>query len=176
MQVIGAWAVPVVIGLILVMGLCKGVRLFDAFLEGAKGGLSSLVGIIPSLVGLIVAVEMFKASGAMDVLSAALSPVTDFLGIPRAAVPMALLRPVSGSGSLVLLDRILGSAGPDSLAGRTAAVLCGSSETTFYTVAVYYGSCGVSRIRYTLPAALLADGAAALLSGAVVRLLFPGSL
>ena len=176
MQVIGAWAVPVIIGLILVMGLCKGVRLFDAFLEGAKGGLSSLVGIIPSLVGLIVAVEMFKASGAMDVLSAALSPVTDFLGIPRQVLPMALLRPVSGSGSLVLLDRILSGTGPDSLAGRTAAVLCGSSETTFYTVAVYYGACGVSRIRYTLLTALLADGAAALLSGVVVRLLFPGCL
>lgn len=176
MQIIGAWAVPVVIALIIVAGLCRGVRLFDTFLEGAKGGLSSLVGIIPSLMGLILAVEMFKASGAMDILSASVAPVTDFLGLPRQVVPMALLRPVSGSGSLVLLDRILQQAGPDSLAGRTAAVMCGSSETTFYTVAVYYGSCGVSRTRYTLLAALLADGVAALVSAAVVRLLFPGCM
>ncbi len=174
MQIIGIWAVPVVIGLIITVGLCRGVRIFDCFLEGARDGLKSLIGIIPSLAGLIVAVEMFKASGAMDVLSAALAPATDLLGFPREAVPMAILRPVSGGGSLALLDRILQNAGADSLAGRTAAVMCGSSETTFYTVAVYYGSCGVSRIRYTLLAALLADGVAALASAAAVRLLFPG--
>lgn len=172
MQVIGIWAVPVIIGLIVAIGLCRGVHIFDCFLDGAKEGLRSLLGIIPSLAGLIVAVEMFKASGAMDVLSAAVSPVTDFLGFPREAVPMAILRPVSGGGSLALLDRILQTAGADSLAGRTAAVMCGSSETTFYTVAVYYGSCGVSRIRYTLLAALLADGVAALASAAVVRFFF----
>ena len=176
MQIIGAWAVPVVIGLILAVGLIRGVQVFDCFLEGAKSGLSSLVGIIPSLMGLIVAVEMFKASGAMDVLSAAVAPAANFLGLPPQVVPMAILRPVSGGGSLALLDRILNQAGPDSLAGRTASVMCGSSETTFYTVAVYYGACGVKRPRYTLLAALLADGVAALVSAAVVRMFFPGCL
>jgi len=172
LNIVGAWVVPVIIGLILIFGLAQGVKPFDCFLQGASDGLTALIKIIPSLIGLITAVEMFKASGALDLLNYALSPVANFLQIPSEVMPLALLRPISGGGTIALLDRILNAVGPDSTAGRTASVMCGSSETTFYTMAVYYGSCGITRTRYTLIAALAGDFAAMVISAAVVRLLF----
>ena len=165
MNQFAVYALPAVIGIILVLGILKVKGMFGVFTDGAAGGLKTVVSILPTLVGLITAVEMLKASGGMDVITFALRPIADVLHIPKEVLPLAILRPVSGGGAIALLDRILASSGPDSLAGRTASVLCGSSETTFYTVTVYYGAVRVKRLRHTLVAALSADLTATLVSG-----------
>lgn len=172
MDKIGIYILPGVILLILVFGLVRRVPLFETFLSGAKEGISSTFSIAPALVGLITAVSMLKASGALDLFTAALRPVASFLGLPAEVMPMTLLRPVSGSGSLAFLDSILRSFGPDSFAGRVAAVMMGSTETTFYTVAVYYGAVGVQKTRHTIPAALTGDAVSFLVAALTVRLFF----
>ena len=129
-----------------------------------------MLGIIAPLVGLMVAINMFRASGALELISSALSPVLSFIGLPTDVLPLALLRPVSGSASLALVTDIFQTVGPDSLSGRIASVMMGSTETTFYTVAVYFGSVGIKNTRHTLPSALTADLTAILLSSAAVRI------
>ncbi len=172
MTLIGAFAMPVLVFLIIFSALAKGVPVFDSFLSGAGEGISTLVSILPSLVGLITAVEMFKASGALDVLTAALEPVARWIGLPGETMPLFLLHPISGGGATAVFKSILGDFGPDSYIGRVASVMCGASETTFYAVTVYYGSCGVKKIRHTLLAALTADFVASAMSGVAVRLIF----
>lgn len=174
MSVISHFIVPVIIGGILLYGLCRGVNTFDAFLEGAAEGLRTAASIAPALVCLLTAVAMFKASGALDVLSWAAAPLAEAVGLPREIIPLALLRPISGSGAMVLFNDILQTYGPDSFIGRVASVLEGSTETTFYTIAVYYGATRVTRTRQTLPAALSADLAGMIMSVFAVRL-FLGS-
>lgn len=171
MKLIGALTLPIFIAIILAAGLLRKTPVFDAFLEGARDGIAALIRILPALVGMMVAIEMFTASGALEALTRALSPLAKAAGIPKEAAGLALLRPVSGSASLALVDSLLGTVGADSYAGRVAAVLCGASETTFYTIAVYYGACGVSKIRHTLIAALTADFSAAVFSALFVRIL-----
>ncbi len=165
-----------VIGLVLfgtiLLAWYKRVSVFDGFVAGAKEGIATAFGILPSLVGLLVAVGMFRASGAMDLLLTFLAPVGSALGIPAEVMPLAMLRPVSGSGSLALVAELFDRYGPDSFIGRAASVLMGSTETTFYTLAVYFGSVGIRRTRHTLPAALIADGCAAILAVAAVRVFF----
>ena len=174
MSVISHFIVPVIIGGIFLYGLCRGVNTFDAFLEGAAEGLRTAASIAPALVCLLTAVAMFKASGALDVLSWAAAPLAEAVGLPREIIPLALLRPISGSGAMVLFNDILQTYGPDSFIGRVASVLEGSTETTFYTIAVYYGTTRVTRTRQTLPAALSADLAGMIMSVFAVRL-FLGS-
>ena len=157
MQSFSNFVVPAVIGGIFLWGLCRGVNVFDAFLEGAREGLGTVVSILPALVCLLTAVSMFKAAGALDVLVHSLAPLARAAGIPGEVLPLALLRPISGSGAMVLFKDILDTYGPDSFAGRVASVLEGSSETTFYTIAVYYGATGVKKTRHTLAASLTAD-------------------
>lgn len=165
-------AVPAFIAIIAFVGLVRKVPIFDAFVEGAGKGLVTLYNIIPTLVGLIVAVNMLKASGAMDLLCSFVEPLADTLGFPKEIVPMVLLRPVSGSGSTALLNQIYVDCGPDSFAGRVASVLAGSTETTFYAVTVYFGSTNVSKIRHTLWVALIADFTAAVMAVLTVRMIF----
>ncbi|HCC35190.1 MAG TPA: spore maturation protein [Ruminococcaceae bacterium] len=172
MSALGGFAVPVVIGLILLGGLIRRVPVFDAFLEGAGEGIKTMTAILPSLVGLITAVEMFQASGAMDMLTEALKPAAGLIALPPETMPLAILRPISGGGAFALFDNLLKNFGPDSAAGRVGSVLCGSSETTFYTVTVYYGACGVSKTRYTIFCALLADFIAVIASSLAVKMLF----
>jgi spore maturation protein B len=172
MNELGAYAVPVIVGLIILCGLLRRVEVFNSFLEGAGDGLKVILALVPSLIGLITAVEMFKASGALEALTSALTPAADFLRIPPGTLPLFLLRPVSGGGSIAILNRILNAHGPDSLTGRTAAVMCGSSETTFYTVTVYFGSIGVKKLRHTVAVALIADFTAMIVSSLAVKLLF----
>ena len=165
-----------VIGLVLfgtiLLAWYKKVSVFDGFVTGAKEGIATAFGILPSLVGLLVAVGMFRASGAMDLLLNLLAPVGRVLGIPAEVMPLALLRPVSGSGSLALVAELMARYGADSFIGRTASVLMGSTETTFYTLAVYFGSVGIRKTRHTTAAALIADGCAAVLAVAAVRVFF----
>lgn len=173
METLGNTIIPIVILLILILGIIKKAPVFDTFLEGAKEGLVSTYKIAPSLIGLIVAINMLKASGALDALTGLISPVTQFLGFPEEVLPLALLRPFSGGGSTAILNQILKDYGPDSFAGRCASVMAGSTETTFYAITVYYGSVGVKKILHTVPAALCADLTGMLMSVLCVRFFFP---
>lgn len=158
--------------IIIVFGFAKKVPLFDTFVVGAKGGFNTLLSIAPTLVGLIVAINMLKGSGALDVISNFISPVADAIGFPTEIVPLVLLRPISGGGSTALLTSIFADVGPDSFAGRVASVLAGSTETTFYALAVYYGSVKVKKIRHTLVAALSADLTATVIAVVSVKMFF----
>ncbi|HOQ36500.1 MAG TPA: spore maturation protein [Acetivibrio sp.] len=151
------YAIPAIFLIILCVGMYKEIKVYDVFIEGAKEGITTVLKIIPSLVGLMVAVGVFRASGALDLLVFAFKPVTNILRIPPDAVPMIFLRPISGSASLAMLSDIFKVHGPDSFVGRVASTLMGSTETIFYTLAVYFGAVGIKKIRYTLVAALIAD-------------------
>ena len=162
---------PVVQHLLEQNGLAlSGVDVFAAFRTGAARGLTAAGEILPSLIALVTAVAMLRASGALELLCTAFAPAAEQLGLPGELLPMALLRPVSGSGALALFEDILTRFGPDSFIGRTASVLMGSTETTFYTIALYFGATKVRNTRHCLPAALLADLAGICLSAAAVGL------
>ena len=172
MEMIGIYALPVMAGIIIFFGFVNRVPIFDSFTTGAGDGMKTAVKILPSLVGLITAVEMFQASGALDVITMALAPVSKAIGIPSEVLPLFLMHPVSGGGATAIMTNLLTQYGADSFIGRVAAVLCGSSETTFYAVAIYFGSCGVKKTRHTIAVALIADYVAAVFSTLAVRLLF----
>ena len=165
------WIVPCVIAGILLYGLWKGVDLYDALTCGMKAGLTVCAGIFPAVLTMLVAITMVRASGAIDLLSAFLGPVLEAVGMPAECLPLALLRPFSGSGALSVGSAVLAQCGPDSRAGRVAAVMLGSSDTSFYTIAVYSAYLGLKNTRYTLKAALTADAVAFLMSGLAVGLL-----
>lgn len=165
------WIVPCVIAGILLYGLGKGVDLYDALTCGMKAGLKVCTGIFPAVLTMLVAITMVRASGAIDLLSAFLGPVLEAVGMPAECLPLALLRPFSGSGALSVGSAVMAQCGPDSRAGRVAAVMLGSSDTSFYTIAVYSAYLGLKNTRYTLKAALTADAVAFLMSGLAVGLL-----
>ena len=164
--------IPLLLAGLAVWGAGRRVDVYSALTHGAEEGLSVLVKIIPALIGLLTAVSMFRASGAMEWLSGLCAPVLDALGIPPETAPLMLVRPVSGSGALAVGTELMSSYGPDSYIGRVAAVMLGSTETTFYTIAVYFGSAGICRTRHTVPAALAADLTGFLASAFAVRLFF----
>lgn len=167
-----AYVIPGILAAVLVYGLVKGTDVFQVFLEGAREGLKTSVGILPALIALMVCVGMFRASGGLELLLHLLSPVTDAVGMPESVLPLALLRPLSGSGALAVFEDLLRQYGADSTTGRIASVLMGSTETTFYTLAVYYGAVQVRRTRHTLIGSLSSDLTGFLLSGLLIRLLF----
>ena len=167
-----AYLVPVLLAFVALFGLGRRVNVYDALTQGAREGLDILAGILPSLVGLLTAVYMLRASGAMDLLGSLLAPVLARLGIPPETVGLLFVRPVSGSGALAIGSELMAAYGPDSYIGRVAAVMLGSTETTFYTLAVYFGSAGIRKTRYAIPAALLADLAGFMSAAFAVRLLF----
>lgn len=164
--------IPVLLAAVAVCGLGRRVDVYAALTHGAEEGLGVLLRIVPALVGLLTAVAMFRASGAMDALSELLAPVLEWLGIPAQTAPLMLIRPVSGSGALAVGTELMTTYGPDSYIGRVAAVMLGSTETTFYTIAVYFGSAGIHRTRHAMPAALLADLTGFVVSAFAVRLFF----
>ena len=164
--------VPLLLCFVGVYGASRRVDVYGALTRGAEEGLGVLLRILPSLVGLLTAVYMFRASGAMEFLGRLLAPLLAALGIPPECAPLLLVRPISGSGALAVGSELMERCGVDSYAGRVAAVMLGSSETTFYTVAVYCGAARITKTRYTIPAALIADGVMFLLSAHAVRLFF----
>ena len=172
MNTFSFYIMPCIIGFIILFGFVKKVPIFDTFLNGAKEGLESTFSIAPSLIGLIVAVSMLKASGVLDIITYLLEPIGNLIAIPKETIPLMLLRPISGSGALALVDSILKSCGPDSFSGRVASVMMGSTETTFYAIAVYFGAAGIKNSRHTIPAALTADFTSFIMSVLMVRLLF----
>lgn len=171
-KAISGYAIPTIFLLILGIGAYREVKVYDIFVEGAKEGITTIIRIIPPLVGLMVAVGVFRASGALDFLVYAASPLAGLLGIPSETMPLALLRPVSGSASLALVSEIVKIYGPDSLIGRVASTMMGSTETIFYTLAVYFGSVGIKNIRFTLIAALIADFVSVVASSWACTLIF----
>lgn len=172
MEQVTAFILPSVIIGILLFGFMKGVPVFDAFIEGAKGGISTFFNLIPPILALIVMVSMLNASGALSVITRILSPLTGAVGIPEEVTPLCLLSPLSGSGSTAMFEKILAEYGPDSLAGRVASVIAGSTETTFYAVTVYFGAVGIKKTRHTLFASLCADMTSFIVSALTVQLLF----
>ena len=172
MDKLGVYAIPATVLIIIVFGLVRHVPLFDTFTAGAKEGLSSAISILPSLVGLMMAVSMLNASGALDMLSSFLSPAARFLGLPPEVMPLALIKPVSGSGATAILAQIFQRNGTESFAGRVASVMSGSTETTFYAIAVYFGAVNIKKTRHTIPAALTAELTACVVSALAVRLFF----
>ena len=164
--------IPAVMCGIILYAISKNVDIFSVFLEGAKEGFSTSVSVLPALVALMTCVGMFKASGALDYLTVFAEPFSRLMGLPAEVVPLAVLRPVSGSGAIAIYKGILEAFGPDSYIGRVASVMEGSSETTFYTIAVYFGAAGIAKTRHTLPASLAADFMAVFMSAVMVRMLF----
>lgn len=172
MDKIAAFAAPIIVGGIILHGFLSRIEIFEAFLAGARDGIDTALGIIPALVALITAVGVFSASGALDIITHSIAPLAEKFGLPAELLPLALIRPISGSGSLAVLSDILTRFGADSFIGRAAAVMQGSTETTFYTMAVYFGAVSVKNTRYTLFCAVLADLAGIFAALFFVRLFF----
>lgn len=166
------WVLPAVIAGIVLFGWTRGVKVYASLVEGAKEGFEVALRILPYLVAILVAVGMLRASGALDLFVRALEPLTGRVGLPVEVVPLAVLRPLSGSGSFALMGEILSKNGPDSYVGYLASTLQGSTETTFYVLAVYFGAVGVRRTRHALPACLLGDLAGMTAAVFIVRVLF----
>ncbi len=165
-------AIPLIVAAFVAYAARKKVPVYESFVAGAKGGFDVAVKIIPYLVAMLVAIGIFRASGAMDLLVGALSPVAHLIGMPPEVLPMALLRPLSGSGSLGLMADIMKKYGPDSFIGILVSTMYGSSETTFYVIAVYFGAVNVYRTRHAVAAGLIADAVGMLGALLICRLLF----
>lgn len=151
------YLVPLILVFTTALALRKRENAYGVLMEGASEGLEILKSILPALVLLLTAVHMLRASGAAELLSSLLSPVFSFFGIPSETALLVLIRPISGSAALAVGAELMAEYGVDSPVGRTAAVMLGSTETTFYTISVYLGAAGISKTRYTIPAALFAD-------------------
>ncbi len=166
------YIVPFLLLLTCALALHKKENAYDILLQGASGGLKLLAGILPSLILLLTAVHMLRASGAVELLSRFLTPVFSLFGIPAQTALLVLIRPISGSAALAVGAELMAEYGVDSLVGRTVAVMLGSTETTFYTISVYFGAAGIQKTRYTIPAALFADFVGFLMASWTVRWLF----
>ena len=172
LDAISLWAMPVLLVAIPFIGLLRKVKVYDVFIEGAKEGFNVAIRIIPFLVGILVAIGMFRGSGAMALFTAWLAPVLNAVNFPPELFPLAVFRSLTGSGSTAVLTDLATTHGGDSWLTITAATMYGSSETTFYVLAVYFGAVGVRRTRHAVPAALIADIVAAIAAVAVCFWLF----
>lgn len=172
MQLFFNMIVPFTICGVALYGAFHRVDVYSSLVQGAGEGLSTLVRIVPSLVGLMTAVYMLRASGALELAALALAPLLERVGLDPELLPLMLVRPISGSAALGVGAELISTYGPDSQLGRTAAVMLGSTETTFYTIAVYFGAVGITRTRYAVPAALCADLTGFLAASWAVGLLF----
>ena len=166
------YIIPLLMCIISILALSKKKDVYGLLTAGAAEGLKTVVQIAPALVVLLTAVHMLRASGALDTLSSFLSPVFSLVGIPPEVAPLLLIRPISGSAALAFGADLIAAHGPDSHIGRCAAVILGSTETTFYAISVYFGAAGIKKTRYTLPAALIADFTGFLTASATTRWFF----
>lgn len=171
-QIISTLAIPMLILIFIGYGAIKKVKIYEVFVDGAKEGFDVAVRIIPYLVAMLVAIGIFRAGGAMEILIYALTPITNIIGMPAEALPMAIMRPLSGSGSLGIMAEIIATHGPDSFIGILVSTFFGSTETTFYVIAVYFGAVNIRKTRHALAAGLLADVAGILGAVFIVKLLF----
>ncbi|MBS3885423.1 MAG: spore maturation protein [Dethiobacter sp.] len=169
---VAAWIIPSFIFVILVYAMLKKVDVFDTFVEGAEEGFSTSVKLIPFLVAMLVAIGLLRSSGALDLLIGLLTPLLASLNIPDEVVPLAIMRPLSGSGALAITTDILTTSGPDSFVGRLASTMQGSTDTTLFILTLYFGSVGIRRTRHVLPVGLLADLAGFAAAVTVCRIVF----
>ena len=174
MESLTEFLIPGLIAFVAVYGCVRRVDVYDGLITGAGQGLSTMVRIAPALIALLTAVYMLRASGALELAARWLAPVLNAVGIPPETAALLLIRPISGSAALGVGAELIKTYGPDSTVGRTAAVMLGSTETTFYTVAVYFGAAKISKTRHAVPAALCGDIAGFIAAAAAVRLFFEG--
>lgn len=172
LQFISTWSIPAMLVGIPAYGYLRGVRVYEAFVEGAKDGFWIGVQIIPYLVAILAAITAFRESGAMDLVVGLAEPVLRYAGMPGEVLPLALIRPLSGGGAFGVMADLVRQHGPDSLIGRMATVMQGSTDTTFYILTVYFGSVGIRASRHALPVGLIADAVGILTSVVLVRALF----
>ncbi|OEH85721.1 spore maturation protein [Desulfuribacillus stibiiarsenatis] len=172
---ISSWAIPIiVVGIPLYAYAIKKIPVYEIFIDGAKNGFTTAISILPHLVGMMVAITVFRESGALDFFLLLLEPVLKPIMIPKEAIPLGLIRPISGSAALGITTDIMNTFGPDSMIGRIASTVQGSTDTTLYVLTVYFGSVGVKKIRYALKVGLLAD-VAGFIAAVYICLLFFGS-
>ncbi len=164
-------AIPAVLLAVICYGVLRGCPVFDCFMQGAREGLDTVLRIFPAMMAIMLALGVLRSSGALDLLRAAIEPATSAAGVPSEVVPLMILRPISGAGALAVFKDIIAEVGPDSFAGRVASVMQGSTETTFYTIAIYYGATRVKNTRHTLGAAAAGD-----ISGFIMSVLTVGLL
>ncbi len=172
LDTVSRWAIPFLLLAVPVYGFLKRLPVYETFVEGAEEGFYTAVKIIPFLVGMLVAISVFRASGAMDYAIQAMMPLMQKLGAPAEVMPLAMMRPLSGSGALGLATELIKLYGPDSLIGRMASVMQGTTDTTFFVLTVYFGSVGIKRYRYALLTGLSADITGLIASIYVCNLLF----
>ncbi len=170
--VFSTWAIPVLLFMIPIVAFTKKVKVYESFIVGAKEGFEVAVKIIPYLVAILVAIGMFRASGAMDIFIQLIAPLTDLIGMPAEALPAALMRPLSGSGSLGIATELMVEHGPDSFIGRLVSTFYGCTETTFYVIAVYFGSVGITKTRHAIPGGLIGDAAGLLAALLICKIIF----
>lgn len=156
-QQLSTWAIPIILLVIPVVGYLRKVKIYEAFVEGASEGFYTGVRIIPFLVAMMVAINIFKASGAMAMCIDYIAPLLQLLGVPPDVVPLGIMRPLSGTGALGVTTEILNTNGPDSMVGRMASTILGSTDTTFYILTVYFGAVGISKPRYSVCVGLIGD-------------------
>jgi len=169
---VSIWAIPVFLLGIPLYGALKGIKVYESFVEGAKGGFQTGIRIVPYLVAILVAVGMLRGAGAIDILANWLDPVLRRIGFPAEILPLAIMRPLSGSGSMGIVTELIKTHGPDSFVARLAASAYGSTETTFYVLAVYFGAVGVRKARHAVISGLLADIVSLITALIVCRLVF----
>lgn len=172
LSIISIASIPLMITIILVHGYIKGVRIYDTFVEGASEGFKTAVKIMPYLIAVFLAIGIFKESGALEAFSNIFLIPGSLIGLPKEVIPLVMLKPISGSGSLAMVKELVHTHGPDSLIGRIASTMMGSSETIFYTMAIYFGAVGVKKSRHTLTCALIAHLAGVIASVMVCRMIF----
>lgn len=170
--VISTWFIPILLAFILLAGTIKKIPTYETFTEGAKEGFSIAISLIPFLVGMLVAISVFRASGAMDFLIGLIAPLLAYIGVPSDIVPLAFIRPISGTGALGMTSDLIATYGPDSFIGRLASTMQGSTDTTFYILTVYFGAVGIRKMGYALKVGLLADLVGIIASIIVVTLVF----
>jgi spore maturation protein B len=169
---VSRWSIPLLLLIVPLYGLIKKVPVYEAFVEGAEEGFHTAVKIIPFLVGMMVAISVFRASGAMELLVQVFRPVMNWAGAPAELLPLAIMRPLSGSGALGLATEMMRAYGPDSLIGRMASVMQGTTDTTFFVLTVYFGSVGIKKFRYAVITGLSADITGLIASVYICNLLF----
>ncbi|WP_124996877.1 spore maturation protein [Clostridium tagluense] len=164
--------IPIIIGFVVIYGVIKKVKVYECFVEGAKEGISICLRIFPYLLAMIIAVNVFRASGALDFFIYLVKPVVVLIGLPPEVVPLVLIKPLSGSGALGVFTDIIKQYGADSYIGRVSSIIMGSTETIFYTLTVYFGAVNIKKIRHTLFAAILADITAIIMAVNLAKFFF----
>lgn len=172
MNIISVWSIPIFAFLIILFGFIKKINVFSTFTDGTKNGFKAVISIAPAILGLFAAIGVFRSSGAMDIFAKIISPATSKLGIPSSLINFAILRPVSGSGALALAKDIFTTEGADSFVSFATSVMMGSTETTFYTLAIYFGSVGIRKTRYAPACSLLADCVSFVMSFLLAKVFF----